>query len=168
MMNYETISEFKGPTRFLSNFWLSDFSLWSFEWSSVEHAYQAGKAGDGQNGIQDFMWIQESLSPGVAKRRGQSIILREDWEEVKISVMRACIEAKFTQDVSLARDLLGTGYGVLIEGNSWNDTFWGQCNGVGENHLGRILMDLRHRLRFSNPAAIVAGEPTNKKEVTRT
>ena len=42
--------------------------------------------------------------------------------------------------------LLDTGGAVLIEGNTWNDTFWGACNGKGLNHLGRILMTLRHDL----------------------
>jgi len=31
----------------------------------------------------------------------------------------------------------------LVEGNSWNDVWWGVCEGEGENHLGRILMDIR-------------------------
>lgn len=33
--------------------------------------------------------------------------------------------------------------GDIVEHNTWNDTFWGVCNGTGENHLGEILMDLR-------------------------
>ena len=34
----------------------------------------------------------------------------------------------------------------LIEGNSWGDTFWGVCDGVGENNLGKVLMRVRDRL----------------------
>ncbi len=36
--------------------------------------------------------------------------------------------------------------GELIEGNHWNDTFWGICNGNGENNLGKILMKIRHEI----------------------
>ena len=34
----------------------------------------------------------------------------------------------------------------LIEGNTWNDTYWGVCRGVGENHLGKLLMEVREML----------------------
>jgi hypothetical protein len=30
-----------------------------------------------------------------------------------------------------------------FKGNTWNDTVWGICRGVGQNHLGRILMKVR-------------------------
>lgn len=43
--------------------------------------------------------------------------------------------------------LLATGSAELIEGNVWNDTFWGVCRGRGQNHLGRILMEVRDGLR---------------------
>jgi hypothetical protein len=39
--------------------------------------------------------------------------------------------------------LLATEYVELIEGNNWGDTFFGVCNGEGENWLGRLLMNLR-------------------------
>lgn len=31
----------------------------------------------------------------------------------------------------------------IIEDNHWGDTFWGVCGGVGENHLGRLLEEIR-------------------------
>jgi predicted NAD-dependent protein-ADP-ribosyltransferase YbiA (DUF1768 family) len=34
----------------------------------------------------------------------------------------------------------------LIEENTWGDTFWGICKGQGENHLGRLLMQIRDEL----------------------
>jgi predicted NAD-dependent protein-ADP-ribosyltransferase YbiA (DUF1768 family) len=43
--------------------------------------------------------------------------------------------------------LLETGDAELVEGNWWDDTFWGVCNGVGQNNLGKILMDTRRELR---------------------
>ena len=46
----------------------------------------------------------------------------------------------------LAGLLLSTGNAELIEGNWWNDTFWGICRGKGENHLGKILMNIRNQL----------------------
>lgn len=45
--------------------------------------------------------------------------------------------------------LLATGSEELIQGNTWNDTFWGvnHQHPKGLNHLGRILMDVRSQLR---------------------
>ena len=31
----------------------------------------------------------------------------------------------------------------LVEGNTWNDTLWGVCEGKGRNILGIILMEIR-------------------------
>lgn len=31
----------------------------------------------------------------------------------------------------------------IIEVNNWGDTYWGVCNGIGDNHLGKILMKIR-------------------------
>ena len=42
--------------------------------------------------------------------------------------------------------LIKTGNTELIEGNFWGDTFWGICDGVGENNLGKILMRVRKEL----------------------
>lgn len=43
--------------------------------------------------------------------------------------------------------LLATGDEELVEGNYWHDTIWGVCDGVGENHLGKMLMEIREDLR---------------------
>lgn len=36
---------------------------------------------------------------------------------------------------------------VVYKGNYWKDTYWGVCNGVGENHLGKLLMKIREKLK---------------------
>ena len=52
---------------------------------------------------------------------------------------------KFQQNPLLAKRLLETGDCMLQEGNYWKDLFWGVDlkTGEGENHLGKILMELR-------------------------
>jgi predicted NAD-dependent protein-ADP-ribosyltransferase YbiA (DUF1768 family) len=58
------------------------------------------------------------------------------------------IAAKFQNDGSqITQKLLATGNAILIEGNTWGDTFWGQCKGEGTNVLGNILMRRRDFLR---------------------
>lgn len=64
--------------------------------------------------------------------------------------MRQCVALKFESHPDLAEMLLDTGNTKLIEGNSWNDTYWGVCGGRGKNHLGKILMGVRSQLLAAN------------------
>ena len=71
--------------------------------------------------------------------------IRQNWETVKIQEMKRVLELKF-EDLDLRKKLIETGNKYLEETNHWNDTFWGVCNGVGYNHLGNILMEIRSNL----------------------
>lgn len=44
--------------------------------------------------------------------------------------------------------MIATGGEDLVEGNRWNDKFWGVClkTGRGENWLGKLLMQVRAEL----------------------
>lgn len=93
--------------------------------------------------------IRQADTPGKAKKIGRSVDLREDWEDVKIAVMIAVIRRKFSARYrpELCQQLIDTGDAILVEGNTWGDTFWGVCNGKGKNNLGRILMARREVLK---------------------
>lgn len=139
------IGLFKGEYRFLSNFHPCVVFFGDEVYPTVEHAFQATKTLDSEERVR----IRDAAKPGVAKRLGQQVVLREDWEEIKVSVMRYLIEAKFTPESDLAFKLLATGDENLVEGNNWNDHFWGMCGGEGENFLGRLLMARRDELRVA-------------------
>ncbi len=137
----KTIDRFDGEYRWLSNFWLADVKFDGTVYPSVEHAYQAAKTTDSDL----RRVIRQAATPGKAKRLGGCVFLRRDWERVKIPIMTLLVGRKF-QDPDLRNKLKATGSIPIIEGNTWGDVFWGTCNGHGENHLGRILMDLRDKL----------------------
>ena len=84
-----------------------------------------------------------------AKAYGHSnqIRFRSDWHEIRINVMRNLVWQKFYGNKELREKLLATEDAILIKENNEGDTFWGVCNGVGENHIGKILMDVRQKLR---------------------
>lgn len=139
----ERIDSFSQEYRFLSNFWPVDVSLNMIKYPTVEHAYQAAKT----HNRWERMDILACSTPGKAKRRGRKMTLRSDWEEVKITVMRRLLEQKFLPASVLAQMLLATGYAELVEGNPWGDKFWGVTDdGEGENHLGKLLMEIRDEL----------------------
>lgn len=87
------------------------------------------------------------MDGGQAKKLGRQVTLRPDWEQIKDSVMEEVIHWKFKCNKDLAEALINTGDAILIEGNTWNDRYWGVCRGTGQNKLGKILMKERDRLR---------------------
>jgi len=140
------IKEFQGDFRWLSNFWPAEVVLEEQAFPTVENAYQAAKV---EKALRDpFI----TCSPAFSKKLGRLQKLREDWEEVKISVMRDLISQKFCKGSRLSVELLATEDAEIVEGNWWNDTFWGVCRGVGENTLGKLLMEQRAFLKELNDA----------------
>ena len=140
------IVAFTGPWRFLSNFYPSPIEVsWDTEVDpilpapTVEHAYQAMKT----TTRQDFRRVLAAPTPAQARALGKTLTaIAPDWDQTRVKVMRD-----------------------LIEGNTWGDRFWGataptalaepltttlpiwkpRADGilVGENWLGRILMERR-------------------------
>ena len=137
------IRQFSGEYRFLSNFYTSPFIKDGIFYLTVEHYYQSMKA----KTIEERKKIAAADTPGRAKRLGQNCDIREDWEDVKVDIMKQGLELKFKYHPFLKRQLLATGNKILVEGNTWGDTFWGICNGTGRNVLGELLMEERDRLK---------------------
>ena len=123
---------------FLSNYHASTFYIDGEPYPDVEHAYQAHKTLDPV--ARDL--IRRASSPGSARKLGRAVVLRPDWEEVKLRLMRDFVQKKFDNPLLLPM-LLATGDAELVNGNTWNDTFFGVCRGKGHNWLGKILMSVR-------------------------
>lgn len=138
------IPSFTGRNVFLSNFYIFPISWKGIVLASAEHAYQSEKPTDE---IEREL-IYHASSPAQAKKFGGPRFCkskRADWEDVKHDIMLAVLDAKFSVP-SMAELLKATGQEELIEGNWWGDTHWGVCNGVGENWLGKLLMQVRETL----------------------
>ena len=136
------IDSFKGEHDWLSNFYNCPVHFEGLNFSNTEAAFQAAKTLNMEE-REKFV----GLSPLIAKRKGRRVELRSDWEAVKIEVMREVLRCKFSQNPDLKAKLIATGDAELIEGNNWNDTFWGVCRDKGRNHLGKLLMALRAELK---------------------
>ena len=133
------INRFDGEYRFLSNFYETPILYNGITYRNTEAAFQAQKCTDRAQEFAD-------LSAGEAKRLGRKVTLRPDWNDVRISIMHDIVRAKFDQHKDLRDKLLATHDKKLIEGNYWNDCFWGVCMNRGENNLGKILMLVRDEL----------------------
>ena len=110
---------------------------------TVEHAFHAAKTSDKEVKAQ----IARLTSPGEARKRGNQLMLPPDWDEVKVDIMYDLLKQKFSTYPDLTELLHSTGKIELIAGNSEDETFWGVCNGKGRNELGKLLMQLRERIK---------------------
>ncbi len=142
----KTIDSFHDFYRFLSNFWLVRVVLDGVWYPSVENAFQAAKT---VNATERIKFV--NCTAAESKKLGRSVTLRLDWEDVKVEVMRKLLMQKFSCG-ELRQLLLDTDDAILIEGNTWNDRFWGMCPDetgkfVGLNHLGKLLMEVREHYR---------------------
>lgn len=137
----EAIKGFRGIYGFLSNFLDVKIEYNGLVFNSVEAAYQAQKTLSPT--------IREKfigIGPTFAKKLGRQYPLRSDWEFVKLDIMYDLIRIKFKNPI-LRQWLLDTGDAYIEETNDWKDTYWGVCKGVGQNHLGKILMEIRSEIK---------------------
>lgn len=150
--------DFQGPNpyAFLSNFYSAPVAWQGHLFQTSEHAFAWAKVDRAHEDAEDWMDdIFIAPGPGAAKSLGRQCPLNPDWERIKYAVMRSIVWQKFTQNPHLGEALVATGDAWLIEGTFWNDRVWGvdrttaesawDC--VGDNWLGHILMETRHRLQ---------------------
>ena len=139
----EPIQGFQGKWRFLSNFYPAPILFEGLVYPTSEHLYQTLKT----EIPSEREFVRSSGTPGESKRRGRRVTVRENWNGIKVSIMRKVVREKFLQNPELEKRLLDTGDALMVELNTWNDTFWGVCRGKGENYLGLVLMNVRLELR---------------------
>lgn len=137
----QVIDSFRGEYSFLSNFFTCPVTYKGETYMCAEAAFQAQKC---PARASEFT----TLGASQAKRLGRQVkITVSEWNDVRVNEMGKILWAKFLGNPELARKLIKTGDAVLIEGNQWGDTFWGVCQGKGENNLGKLLMSIRKSLQ---------------------
>lgn len=149
-----SIEQFKGETRFLSSMYrfkvpiLTSAGLWVY---TAEHVYQPDKftqrhdhwrVAEAERGIDSKNLAHEFEAEGAP--------MRENWEDIKLGRMNQIVRDKFFRNPDIAQMLVNTGDQQIVEGNTWEDRYWGVCppgSDNGENNLGKILMDVRAELQ---------------------
>lgn len=154
-MKTGVVPRFEGEYFFLSNFYQSVFTWRNREFFCGEQAFQYAKTFYPKHGenlkCKDLgKRLLDTGNPSTAKRYGREVPLDvKTWDMQRVNLMREIIHAKFGSGNGLAGDLLNTGSMMLVEGNDWEDFFWGRCldktsgKMVGLNTLGTILMEER-------------------------
>lgn len=132
--------KFRNEYWFLSNMFPCELQVNGLTFTCAESCFQSFKTTDPEE-RKRF----QNLNGFDAKKLGRKIKLRPDWNDIRIDVMKAVIKVKFKQHPELTKKLISIKE-PIVEDNTWNDTFWGVCNGKGANNLGKILESVRDSL----------------------
>lgn len=139
----------------LSNFSSFNLRIGALTFPTSEHAYHYEKfcAVDGDDDDDDKSVIRFAIMDAPSAHEAFKIAerskaeRRQDWDAVKVDIMRDILRAKADQHEYVRRKLLATGDRELIE-DSWRDDFWGWGpNRDGQNMLGKLWMEIRSELR---------------------
>lgn len=135
---------------------LSNFSSFNLRWKgkifpTSEHAYHWEKFEDGD--LSETIRTAPSAHEAFKLAERARWLRRDDWDDVKVDIMREILRAKVEQHEYVRRKLLATGDRELVE-NSWRDDFWGWGpNRDGQNLLGKLWMEIRAWLRSEGAGA---------------
>lgn len=150
------INNFKGKYGWLSNFSYHGFWYGGVWYPTNEHFFQAMKNLDQKQRVA----ISKAPGPGITKKMASEngyrmpdgslfkIVLRDDWDKIKLDVMKYGLNKKTNLHTKVAENLITTYPQRLEEGNWWHDNYWGNCscnrckNVPGKNMLG-ILWETR-------------------------
>ena len=117
-------------------------------------------------------WQKEVLDAGHAmaaklkskKEKRRDTGSRPDWNAVNLDVMRWVMRVKLAQHFKTIGRLLRATRDKAVVELSKKDRFWGAVEGDdgvlrGENHLGRLLMELRAEVLAKPEAELLRVEP---------
>jgi ribA/ribD-fused uncharacterized protein len=122
-------------------------------------------------GIQQEIIDQRSPMTAKMKSKANRKETRADWEQVRSKVMRWCLRVKLAQNYEqFGQLLLSTGDRPIVE-LSRKDNYWGakltNNSGdilIGQNVLGRLLMELREKLKADDGRVLRSALPIDIPE----
>lgn len=132
---------------------------------TAEHAYQAGKAR--KPAVRE--WLMAAPSPSLLAMAAHGLYvwdINSDWSKIKFTRMKNILIAKFTQHDDLRTLLLSTGSARLVEAATVDNAvnrLWGEVNGVGQNKLGQLLMEVRADLAAAEVEKKIRLKTASKK-----
>lgn len=121
--------------------------------------------------VQDLILRESSPMTGKMKSKRFRHLARQDWNEIRVRVMRWCLRVKLAQNwEKFGALLVKTGDRPIVEDSS-KDEFWGAKRTkegllVGNNVLGRLLMELREELRGGDAEALRCVAPLKIPDFT--
>lgn len=130
----------------------SNFSSFAIEWKgklwmTSEHAYHSEKFDD--EDLKERIRFARSAHDALMIAKENRDKYRSNWDDVKLGIMKDILRSKVKQHSYVEKKLLESKGREIIE-DSWRDDFWGWGpNKDGQNHLGKIWMEIRQELTNS-------------------
>lgn len=114
------------------------------QFPTVEHAFQAAKSDDPEH---HKAVAQADITK--ARELGKTCHLVDGWNEKRLSIMTYLVRQKFFSNPDLQEKLMQTNDALIRQVGP--DKFWGvfELSG-GQNHMGKILMDVRKEAQMIN------------------
>jgi ribA/ribD-fused uncharacterized protein len=143
--NDQFIKGLFGDYFYLSNAKKCEVCFEGVIYPSSENAYQASKIIPKER--EHFLHLSAYDSKKYW-RNYTSMYTAEEWDAIKYKNMYQVLYDKFSRNTDLGQLLKETKSKYIEETNHWQDTYYGVCyqTKIGENNLGKILMDIRSRL----------------------
>lgn len=109
-----------------------------------EHAYHSEKFEDEK--LKEELRNTRSAHDSQKFANANKDKRRSDWDDVKLGIMKEILKEKVLQHPYVMKKLIDSGQKELVE-DSWRDNYWGWGpNKDGENHLGKLWMEVRDEL----------------------
>ena len=158
------IKSFRDEYFFLSNMYECTIEWQGLVYPSVENAYQASKCA-----VESEKIHFTQVNPHESKKMGKSVIMIQNFDDIKYELMRDLLDIKFKNPDLLAR-LLSTAPESIIEGNWWHDNYWGVCqcsrckDKIHQNKLGELLQRKRNlSAQYSDLFTMYCGSIYNRQ-----
>jgi ribA/ribD-fused uncharacterized protein len=146
-MNEDKIAGF-----FLTGWYIFDnFAPFQVEWRgklypTSEHAYQAAHFIDTAPEFAEEIRLTRSPREASDVANAHADMEDSDWKTKRLHFMEEIVRCKLEQHPYIRETLLSTGDKEIVEMND-NDEFWGWGkNHDGQNHLGKLWMQLRSEI----------------------
>lgn len=135
---------------------LSNFSAFNVQWNglrfqTLEAAYHYQKfPGNDNYDVRELIMRATSAHNAMAIAKQHIHARTDDWQDIKVTVMKTLMRAKLDQHEYVRQKLLATGNRELVE-DSWRDDFWGWGpNKDGQNMMGKLWMEIRDEIRVGD------------------
>lgn len=154
------------PYGVFSNLYKREIMFEGELFATAEHAYQAGKAR--KPAVRE--WLMSAPSPSLLAMAAHGLYVWDitpEWSKIKFDRMKRILIEKYTQHDDLKKVLMATGSARLVESATVDNAvnrLWGEVNGVGQNKLGELLMDVRSALLQSQVGTTGVKTSQNKRK----
>lgn len=125
--------------------------------ANTEALYQACRFPDYPDIQEEILKQRSGIAAKMKSKKYRKEFTRVDWDDVRVDIMRFCLQLKLEQNRSEFGALLESTGNTLIVERSSKDSFWGAVWGpvwyenydayVGQNVLGKLLTELRGQYR---------------------